>query len=72
MGLVFFVWYYGAKRGDLQMLGLLSYGTPLLSTLLLVVLRQAQMSLVIVAACVLIVGGALVASKDEPARLCQR
>lgn len=36
VGLAFFVWDVGVKKGDIQVLGTLSYATPLLSTLILV------------------------------------
>jgi len=64
VGAAFFLWDVGMKRGDIKALGALSYATPLLSTLLLVVFGRAQPSLRLVAACVLIVGGALLASRD--------
>ncbi|KKJ78455.1 membrane protein [Kiloniella litopenaei] len=64
VGLAFFVWDYGTKHGDIQVLGALSYGAPLLSTLLLIAVGLAQASWTIVIACLLIVGGALLASLD--------
>ena len=36
VGIAFFVWDYGVKRGDIQALGAFSYASPLISTLLLV------------------------------------
>ena len=62
VGLAFFVWDYGTKHGEIQVLGALSYGAPLLSTLLLVAVGLAQASWTIAIACLLIVGGALLAS----------
>ncbi|WP_120496935.1 DMT family transporter [Kiloniella sp. EL199] len=62
VGLAFFVWDYGTKHGDIQVLGALSYGAPLLSTLLLVAVGLAQASWSIAIACLLIVGGAFLAS----------
>ena len=35
MGLAFFLWDYGVKRGDPRLLGTLGYGSPVLSYLLL-------------------------------------
>lgn len=64
VGAAFFAWDYGVKRGDIRSLGGLSYGVPLLSTVLLVVFGFARPSLSIAAACVLIVGGAVLASRD--------
>jgi len=62
VGLAFFVWDYGTKHGDIQVLGALSYGAPLLSTLLLVAVGLAEASWMIAIACLLIVGGAFLAS----------
>lgn len=62
VGLAFLAWDYGTKHGDLQLLGVLSYGAPLLSTLLLVVLGRADGGPVLLGACLLIVGGAVVAA----------
>lgn len=64
VGAAFFVWDVGMKRGDIKALGALSYATPLLSTLLLVVFGRAEASLRLAVACVLIVGGAVLASRD--------
>ncbi|MBL8699001.1 MAG: EamA family transporter [Alphaproteobacteria bacterium] len=62
VGLAFYVWDHGVKRGDLTLLGALSYLVPLASTLMLIAFGYAQASWRLAAACVLIVGGALVAS----------
>ncbi|MCZ4279281.1 EamA family transporter [Kiloniella laminariae] len=62
VGLAFFVWDYGTKHGDIQVLGALSYGAPLLSTLVLVFSGKAEPSWLLAGACLLIVGGALLAS----------
>ena len=58
MGLAFFVWDFGTKHGNVTLLGALSYFAPLLSTVLLVLTGRAAPSWVLVAATVLIVGGA--------------
>jgi drug/metabolite transporter (DMT)-like permease len=64
VGAAFYFWDYGVKRGDIKALGALSYATPLLSTALLVLFGRAEASVGIVVACVLIVGGAALASRD--------
>ncbi|WP_041794516.1 DMT family transporter [Pararhodospirillum photometricum] len=64
VGAAFFVWDHGVKHGDIQVLGALSYTAPLISTTLLLAFGQGHFSPVVVAACLLIVGGALVASRD--------
>ena len=61
VGAAFYVWDYGVKRGNIQTLGVLAYGAPLLSTLLLVAVGLAEPSWTLAAACALIVGGAVVA-----------
>ena len=64
VGAAFFAWDHGVKRGDIRALAALSYASPLLSTLLLVLSGRAVASWTIAAACVLIVGGALIAARD--------
>ena len=70
VGGAFFTWDIGVKRGDIQLLGASSYAAPLLSTLLLVMVGLAPATWVVAGACVLIVGGAVLAAKDMflPAR----
>lgn len=63
-GLAFFVWDVGMKRGNIKALGGLSYATPLLSTLLLVLAGRARPSTELALACLFIVGGAVLASRD--------
>lgn len=62
LGAAFFVWDHGTKRGDLQVLGVLAYAAPLLSTLLLIAAGQGEPTWRVAVACVLIVGGASVAA----------
>lgn len=64
VGAAFFVWDYGTKHGKIQVLGAFAYAAPLLSTLILVAFGQARASWEVWAACLLIVGGALLASKE--------
>ncbi|HEY0832455.1 MAG TPA: EamA family transporter [Azospirillum sp.] len=64
VGAAFFVWDHGVKRGDIRALGALSYATPLLSTFLLILFGQADAGWTVWAACALIVGGAVLASRD--------
>jgi drug/metabolite transporter (DMT)-like permease len=63
-GLAFFVWDVGMKRGNIKALGGLSYATPLLSTLLLIAAGRARPSMELALACLFIVGGAVLASRD--------
>lgn len=64
VGLAFYVWDIGVKRGDIQILGATSYLTPLLSTLILILTGYAQYSHFVLVACLLITAGALIAAKD--------
>lgn len=62
LGLAFFTWDAALKRGDPRLIGALSYLTPLLSTLVLVVLNGQSMSPLHLVAMVLIVGGAVISN----------
>lgn len=64
VGTAFYVWDYGTKHGDLQILGALAYSAPLLSTLFLVLAGKAELTWVVAAACLLIAGGAMLAAKE--------
>jgi drug/metabolite transporter (DMT)-like permease len=65
VGAAFYTWDHGVKHGDIRLLGVASYATPILSTLILVVFGFAQPTLALGIACLLIVGGALLASQDQ-------
>lgn len=62
VGLAFYVWDVGVKRGDIQLLGTLSYAAPLLSTLALVAVGFAEPSARIGLAAGLITAGAALAA----------
>jgi len=64
VGAAFYAWDIGVKRGNIQVLGAASYAAPLLSTLVLIGAGVAEPSLRILAACVLITGGAALAAKS--------
>ena len=64
VGLAFFTWDYGVKHGNIKVLGILSYATPLLSTLLLIACGLAEPTGTVWLACLLIGGGALLATID--------
>jgi drug/metabolite transporter (DMT)-like permease len=64
VGLAFFVWDYGVKRGDIKVLGAASYASPLLSTLVLVAFGKAEAGWVLWVACLSITGGAVLAARD--------
>lgn len=64
VGAAFYAWDIGVKRGNIQVLGAASYAAPLLSTLVLIAAGFAEPSPRILAACVLITGGAALAAKS--------
>jgi drug/metabolite transporter (DMT)-like permease len=63
VGLAFYVWDFGVKHGDIRLLGVAAYAAPVLSTLILVAAGFAPATLSLGAACALIVGGAVVATR---------
>ena len=62
VGIAFFTWDIGMKRGNIQLLGTASYAAPLLSTLALVAAGITQPSLSLGLAAVLITAGAALAA----------
>jgi len=64
VGAAFYTWDYGTKHGNIRTLGVLSYGAPLLSTIILTLNGHAQATWGLAIACVLITGGAIIASLD--------
>lgn len=67
VGLAFYAWDVGMKRGDVQLLGVLSYAAPALSTFALIVAGQAQATGTLVVAAALIAGGAALAARASAA-----
>jgi drug/metabolite transporter (DMT)-like permease len=64
VGAAFYAWDIGVKRGNIQVLGAASYAAPLLSTLVLIAAGFAEPTWRILAACLLITGGAALAAKS--------
>jgi len=62
VGAAFFLWDIGVKRGDIQGLGVLSYVSPLLSTILLLFFGTTAFSWALVVGCALITVGAITGS----------
>ncbi len=60
-GVAFTAWDHGTKHGRLALLGVLSYGTPLMATLLLVWFGFATLTWTLAGAAALIIGGAALA-----------
>jgi drug/metabolite transporter (DMT)-like permease len=72
VGLAFYAWDYGVKRGNIKLLGTLSYMAPLLSSALLLCFGKATFSWNLLGACALIVTGSAVSAfgkgrRDDPA-----
>ena len=72
VGLAFYVWDYGVKNGDIQILGVSSYAAPLLSTLILIIFGFGELSVRIGLSCLLITGGAVLAARDMLFRKSER
>lgn len=64
VGAAFYAWDYGMKHGDPMVLGASSYAAPLLSTIVLLLTGFGAYHWSIAVACLLIMGGALIAAKD--------
>ncbi|HEX7789606.1 MAG TPA: EamA family transporter [Afipia sp.] len=64
VGMAFFAWDIGMKRGDIRVLGAASYATPLLSTAFLILAGFAKPTATLAAAAALIAAGGLIAAKD--------
>ncbi len=63
VGIAFFTWDIGMKRGNIQLLGVASYAAPLLSTLALVAAGIAPATPILLLAAVLITLGAALAAR---------
>lgn len=63
VGLAFFTWDIGMKRGDIQILGVASYAAPLLSTLALITAGHARATPTLILSALLITGGAALAAR---------
>lgn len=63
VGLAFFTWDIGMKRGDIQLLGVASYAAPLLSTIALVLAGIAEPTVQLLAAAGFITAGAALAAR---------
>jgi drug/metabolite transporter (DMT)-like permease len=64
VGAAFYAWDIGMKRGDIRLIGVLSYATPLLSTGFLILAGDATWSPMLAIAALLVAGGGLVAARD--------
>lgn len=62
VGIAFFTWDVGVKRGNIQLLGTASYAAPLLSTIVMIGAGATAASPILVLAAILITAGALIAA----------
>lgn len=65
LGGAFFLWDAALKRGDARQIGVLSFITPLLSTLTLLAVQGERPSVSVGVAAVLIIGAAVVATRKQ-------
>ncbi|MEO0635484.1 MAG: DMT family transporter [Pseudomonadota bacterium] len=64
VGLAFYVWDIGMKKGNIQLLGAASYLTPLLSTIVLIAAGVGELNWAVAMSALLITGGAMLAARD--------
>jgi len=64
VGAAFYAWDIGVKRGDIRLLGVVSYAAPVLSTLFLVLAGFAEARMTLLLSALLIAGGGLLAAQD--------
>ncbi len=65
VGLAFYLWDMGMKRGDIQLLGVSAYAAPLLSTAILIAAGLATPGPALFVSAVLISAGALIAARGR-------
>jgi drug/metabolite transporter (DMT)-like permease len=63
LGAAFFLWDKALKLGDARQIGILSYLTPLASTLLLLIVSGRPLTSNITLAAVLIIGAAVIGTR---------
>jgi drug/metabolite transporter (DMT)-like permease len=65
VGIAFYVWDIGVKRGDIRLLGVASYAAPILSTAFLVLAGFAEARASLALSALLISGGGLIAASGR-------
>jgi drug/metabolite transporter (DMT)-like permease len=65
VGAAFFLWDAGMKQGDPQLLGILAYAVPVVSTLLLVAAGEGAADVRVALAALLVAGGGLLAARPS-------
>lgn len=64
VGAAFYVWDYGVKHGDIQVVGASAYAAPLLSTAILILAGFAAPTWAVAVAAAFIAGGGVLASRE--------
>lgn len=64
VGAAFYFWDHGVKHGDIRILGASSYLSPLISTVILIVVGIAEATWQVGIACLMITGGAALAARE--------
>ena len=64
VGASFYLWDYGMKKGDIRALGAASYLSPIFATVFLAWAGFGELTTTVIISCVLVVLGAVLASKD--------
>lgn len=65
LGIAFFLWDVGMKRGDVQLIGTLAYATPVLSTLVLMAFGATPFAWTVILAALLVGGGGVLAARPS-------
>jgi drug/metabolite transporter (DMT)-like permease len=65
VGAAFLLWDIGMKRGNVSLLGVLSYASPVISTGLLVALGFTEATWLLAIACALMVAAAMIATRSD-------
>ncbi len=65
VGIAFYVWDVGMKKGNIQILGVISYATPLLSTIVLITAGIADLTAGLFVAAAMVSLGAIIAATSR-------
>lgn len=63
-GAAYFLWSYGTQKGNMKLLGVLAYFTPVISMGLLVLSGKEPLSYALIFACTLVIVGVVIGSVD--------
>lgn len=63
-GIAYTLWTYGTQKGNIKLLSILAYFTPVISMTLLVLCNKEPLSVALIVACVLVVSGVAVGSMN--------